>query len=171
MSIGMGLLTGMAFLVGTAAGRGEDRKPAQKPFDDAEFVKMAAIGGMTEVQLGKIGAEKARNADVKKLAERLVADHTKANEGLKKAAKDAGLAVPEQIDREHQAHIDHFKDFKGEDFDRAFIDHQVKDHEKDIALFTRASKEAKNSVIKDFAAKALPTLQEHLEEAKKLQKQ
>lgn len=42
------------------------------------------------------------------------------------------------------------------------------DHEKDIKEFTRASQEAKTVQVKDFAAKTLPTLQSHLDEAKKL---
>src|SRR5205085_895143 len=122
-----------------------------------EFVKMAASDGMHEVELGKIAAAATKNDDVKKFAEKMVTDHGKANEELKTAAKTAGLAVPEKVSDEHQKHIDKFKDYKGDNFDRDYMKHMVKGHTDAVALFTRASKEAKNPAIKDFAAKTLPT--------------
>jgi len=140
-----------------------------KAFDDAEFVKKAASGGMAEVAMGQLGAKMGQSAGVKQFSETLVADHTKANQELMAAAKAAGLTVPAAISAEEQKHIDMMKEHKGADFDKAFADHMVKDHEKDIAEFKRASTEAKDPNIKAFATKTLPTLQTHLEMAKKLQ--
>ena len=125
---------------------------------------------MHEVELGKIVAAAAKSDDVKKFAEQMVKDHTKANEELKTAAKAANIAVPEKIDAKHQKHLDMFKDYKGTDFDQDYMKHMVTDHTEAVALFTRASKEAKNKELKDFATKTLPTVQAHLEEAKKLAK-
>src|SRR5262245_15237530 len=105
MHIGIGLWAGVAMLLGVIS-QGEDRKPIQKPFDDAEFVMMAASSGMAEVMIGKIGTEKAKNADVKKLAEAVVADHTKANDELKSVAKEAGILVPDKPSEEHQLQVD-----------------------------------------------------------------
>lgn len=151
--------------------QGQERKPAQQPFDDAEFVKMAASDGMHEVMLGKIGSQKASRADVKKFAERMVADHTKAGEELKTAAKEAGVAVPEQMSDEHQKHVDKFKNYAGDNFDRDYMKHMVKDHEEAVALFTKATKQAKNPALREFAVRTLPTIQAHLDDAKKLNKE
>jgi putative membrane protein len=171
MSFGIGLGTWIALALGAAAGQqGEDRKPAQKPFDDAEFVKMAASDGLHEVALGKIAGEKAKNADVKKFAEKMVTDHTKANDDLKTAAKEAGVAVPEQMTDDHQKEVNRFKDYKGDNFDQDYVKHMVKDHEDAVALFTKATKEAKNKALREFATKYLPVIQGHLDDAKKLQK-
>jgi putative membrane protein len=136
--------------------RAEDKKPSEQPFDDPTFVKMAALDGMHEVELGKIGAAGAKNADVKKFAEMMVKDHGKANEELKAATKAANIAVPERIDEKHQKRIDTFKNYKGDNFDADYMKHMVSDHTEAVALFTRASKEAKNPQIKDFATKTLP---------------
>ncbi len=149
---------------------GEDQKPAQKPFDDTEFVKMAASDGMHEVMLGKLGAEKARSADVKKFAERMVADHTKECDELKAADKEAGIPVPEQLSDKHQKHVDKFKENKRNNFDSDYMKHMAKDHEEAVALFKKVSKEAKDPSLRDFATKTLPTIQSHLEVAKKLNK-
>ena len=146
-----------------------EEKRAEKAFDDAMFVRMAASGGMTEVMLGKIGEEQAKSADVKKFAGQIVADHSKANTELKAIAEAAKIQVDEALMKEHQKHVDMFKDYKGSDFDKDYIDHMIKDHEEDVALFTRASNEAKNEQLKDFAKRTLPTLESHLKMAKSLQ--
>jgi putative membrane protein len=171
MSVGIAIWTSVSLLVGTTIGRGEDRKPVEKPFDDAQFVKLVASEGIAEVQLGKIASQKARSAEVKKFGEKMIAEHSKVGEELKKTAKHAGLAVPEQMEPEQHRHVDRFKVFKGEEFDCEYMKHMVKDHESAVALFTRAGKEAKNLALKDFATKSLPAMQGHLEEAKKLQKE
>jgi putative membrane protein len=54
--------------------------------------------------------------------------------------------------------LEDFANLSGSDFDRAFVKHIVKDHEKNIAKFERASTE-----------KTLPTLRKHLEMAQKMQ--
>jgi len=148
---------------------GQERRADQKPFDDATFVMKAASGGMHEVELGKIAQAQAKNDDVKKFAEMMVTDHTKANEELKKCAKEAGVDVPDKMREEEQKEVDRFKNYKGNNFDQDYMKHMVDDHEKDVALFKRASKEAKNPKIKEFATKTLPILQAHLDQARKIQ--
>jgi putative membrane protein len=146
------------------ASRGDDTKP----FTDAEFVKDAASGGMLEVELGKVAAAKAKNADVKAFAERMVKDHSAANEKLKAAAKAAGHTAPTELNDKHQKTLDKFKDYKGTDFDKDYVECMVKDHEEAAKAFEKASKEAKDAGLKRFAADTLPVVKQHLEVAKKL---
>lgn len=155
----------LAFLAAGPAS-GDDKT---KPFDDAEFVKKAASGGMLEVKLSENAQTRVTNPDVRQYAARLVRDHAKANNELKAAAQSASVPVPDVMSEKDQKVLDHFKDIKGENYDREFIDHMVKDHEEDIAAFRRASQEAKHAQIKTFAARTLPTLEEHLRIAKDLQ--
>lgn len=157
-------LAAAAVVVALGAGARAD----DKAFNDAEFVKKAASGGMKEVAMGKLGMSMAKSADVKKFSEMIVNDHTKANKELMAAAKAAGLAVPETISADDQKHVEMIKGHTDADFDKHYIAHMVKDHEMDVAEFTKASKEAKDPAIKEFATKTLPTLQQHLEMAKKL---
>jgi len=146
-------------------------KKDDKAFSDAAFVKKAAIGGMHEVALGKIAAAQGKSDAVKKFGQKMVDDHSKANDDLKAAAKKANMDVPTKLDDEHQKHIDTLKAMKGDDFDKAYIKHMVKDHEEDVEEFTRASKEAKDAGIKEFATKTLPVVQSHLDMVKKMDKQ
>jgi putative membrane protein len=124
---------------------------------------------MLEVELGKLASSMAKTEEVKKFGQKMVDDHGKANEQLKAAAKKAGLTVSEKMTEEHQKMVDKFKAMKGEGFDREYVQEMVKDHEKDVREFTRASKEAKDPAIKEFASKTLPVIEGHMEMLKKMQ--
>lgn len=162
----------------TAGAGAEDRKPADKVekkddkayTTDADFLAKAAQCGMHEVEEGKLAVANAKSEDVKKFGQQMIDDHKKANEALMATAKAAGVTVPDKADAEHKKHIDMLKDLKGEEFDRAFVKHAVEDHQKAVECFTQASKEAKSAEVKKFAADTLPTLEKHLEMAKKLDK-
>ena len=69
--------------------------------EDKTFVREAAIGGMAEVELSKI-AQKSENGDVKRFADRMIADHTKANEQLTSIATGLGVDLPKILDSQHE---------------------------------------------------------------------
>lgn len=146
----------------------QERKDDEKPLTDATFVKKAASCSLAEVEMSKIAKDRATDPDVKKFAEKLFTDHTKANEELEKAAKDANIPVPMKPEPEQQKHVDMIRDYTGADFDKMFVKHMIDDHEKDIKMFTRAAKELQNEKLKDFAEKTLPALKEHQDMAKKI---
>ena len=62
--------------------------------DDIQFVKQAAQDGMKEVEHARMVASKATNAQVKAYANRLVKDHTNANNQLKAIAKRKNIELP-----------------------------------------------------------------------------
>jgi putative membrane protein len=157
----------LGICTGVVGARAEDK---DQPFDDARFVQMASVDGMAEVQLGQIGSTQAKNDDVKKFAVRMAKDHAGINDNLKAAAKAADLPVPANLDEKHKATVARFKDYKGTNFDADYMKEMVAAHTDAVALFTRASKEAKTKAIKDFATTTLPTLQAHLESAQTISK-
>lgn len=150
-------------------GTAERPRESGKSLRDNEFVTKAASSGMAEVAIGKLAQNKAKNAEVKKLADRVVTDHTKANEELMRLARDAGIPVSEKPDADHNTKVKHFRSEADANFDREFVNHMVDSHTKGVALFTQASKELKNEELRSFAAKTLPTIREHLDMAKRLQ--
>jgi putative membrane protein len=152
-------------------GTAERTREAGKALSDNEFVMTAASSGMAEVAIGKLAQEKAKNADVKKLADRVVADHSKANEELIRLARDAGINVPDKSEADLESKVKHFRSEADKNFDREFINHMVDSHTKGVDLFSRASKELKNAQLRGFAENTLPTIKEHLTTAKRLQEQ
>jgi len=130
--------------------------------DHEEFVKKAASGGILEVQLGKLAASQGENPDVKKFGERMVTDHTKANDELKTLAQKKGITIPNELMKDHQQTYDMFKNMRGAEFDKAYMKQMVKDHQDTVALFEKEAKEGKEEQFRAFAERTLPTLKEHL---------
>jgi putative membrane protein len=135
---------------------------------DAKFVHEAAVGGMAEVAMGKMAAEKAMSADVKQFGQRMVDDHSKANSELKTLASSKGMTLPADLDPAHKAASDRLAKLSGAAFDRAYMQEMVKDHDKDVAAFKRASATATDADLKGWAGKTLPTLEEHQKMAKSI---
>ncbi|MGA8810858.1 MAG: DUF4142 domain-containing protein [Thermoanaerobaculia bacterium] len=133
---------------------------------DKEFVMKAAQGGMAEVMLGQMASSKGTSPDVKNFGNRMVTDHGKANDELKQLAQNKGMALPADVDDESKKMSDKLSALSGKDFDKAYIDGMVDDHEKDVKEFEKASKDAKDPDLKAWATKTLPTLQDHLKMAK-----
>jgi putative membrane protein len=135
---------------------------------DQKFVKKAAQGGMAEVELGKLATQKASSDDVKKFGQRMVDDHTKANDQLKQIAGNKGISLPTDLDAKDQALKDRLSKLDGEQFDRAYMKNMVRDHTKDVSEFRKESTSAKDNDLKNFASQTLPTLEDHLKEAKNI---
>jgi len=135
-------------------------------FDDTAFLKNAISGGMHEVRLGKLAILRAKHVAVKEFGERMVKDHSEANEDLKALARSLKVVPPEKTMREHQEEYKRLAKFTGRDFDMAYIKHMVADHEIDVKEFTRASKEANSPELRKLATKLLPKLRDHLKMAR-----
>ena len=135
---------------------------------DRHFIRKAGEGGLAEVELGKLAAEKGATDEVKKFGQRMVDDHSKANEQLKQLAESKGVALPTKLDPNDQATKARLEKLSGQQFDRAYMNDMVKDHSKDVAEFKKESTTAKDTDVKSFASQTLPTLQDHLKEARSI---
>ncbi|SAI40962.1 Predicted outer membrane protein [Bordetella ansorpii] len=137
---------------------------------DRDFLENAAQAGHLEVEGSKLAATKAKSADVKAFAEKMIADHGKVGQELDALAKSKGYTPPTEPSMMQRAKLKTL-DVRDESFDKAYADSiGVSAHEDAVELFTKASKEAKDADVKAFAAKTLPALQEHLNMGRELQK-
>jgi putative membrane protein len=135
---------------------------------DQHFVKEAAEGGLAEVEMGNLAEQKANNPEVKKFAERMVNDHTKANNELKEVAASKGMTLPHRLSVKDEATKKKLSALSGDEFDKAYMSDMVKDHTKDVADFQSESSNANDPAVKHFAAQTLPTLEDHLKEARNI---
>jgi putative membrane protein len=133
---------------------------------EKEFVMKAAQGGMAEVSMGSLAAQQGTDAGVKAFGNRMVTDHGKAGDELRQLATSKGIAFPAETDADHKAKQDELSKKTGKDFDKAYIDDMVKDHEHDVAEFEKMAKGAKDPDLRAWVTKTLPTLQDHLKMAK-----
>jgi putative membrane protein len=132
-----------------------------------DFMKSAAEGGMAEVELGKLAATKAQNPEVKKFAQMMVTDHTKANAELKALAAKKNVALPADMGS-HKSAMDDLNGLSGAEFDKEYVDSMVDDHEDTVAAFQKQADNSADADVKAFAAKTLPTLKRHLEAIKEI---
>jgi putative membrane protein len=130
---------------------------------DAKFAMEAAMGGMEEVEMGRLAAQKGASDEVRQFGQRMVDDHSKANSDLMQVASSKGWALPAALDAKHQADMRKMSALSGEAFDRAYVKMMVKDHKKDVGEFQKESTRGADADVKSFAARTLPTLQEHLQ--------
>jgi putative membrane protein len=122
-----------------------------------------------EVELGRLAAEKASNAEVKQFAQRMVDDHGKANQQLSTIAQQKNVQVPTELTGKAKADHDRLSKLSGEQFDRAYMQLMVQDHRKDVGEFRKQSTKAKDADVKSFASQTLPTLEDHLKMAEQTQ--
>jgi len=133
---------------------------------DSRFAANAATGGMAEVKLGQLAEEKAGSEAVKSFGKRMVDDHSKAGEQLKETAREENITLPYELTAKDQATYNRLAKLSGSEFDRAYMQVMVKDHEEDVAEFKREASEGASPALKHFAAQTLPTLEDHLKEAR-----
>jgi putative membrane protein len=131
--------------------------------EDRTFVTKAAVGGQAEVAFGQLAKQNASSPAVKQFGERMVTDHTQANEELMQIARSQNLDVPKGLDAKHQAKEQQFSTTKGAAFDKAYMQDMVQDHKEDIADFRKEAEHGQDPQLKAFAAKYLPILEEHLQ--------
>jgi putative membrane protein len=121
------------------------------------------VGGTEEVQLGQLAAQKGASDEVRQFGQKMVDDHTKANEDLMQVATGKGWTLPTSLDAKHQADVQKLSALTGDAFDREYVKMMVKDHKKDVGEFQKESARGADADVKSFATRTLPTLQEHLQ--------
>jgi putative membrane protein len=146
-----------------------DTGPKQPNATDRVFVHAAAIGGMAEVELGRLAEQKGQNDAVKEFAQRMVEDHGKANDRLIGLAKEDGIAVPDKLDQEHKAMHDRLTAASGTEFDLAYVAGQVADHQKTAQLLEHEIGSGQDVELIRFASDTLPVVLQHLRTAQEIQ--
>lgn len=133
---------------------------------DQKFAMEAAQGGMMEVDLGQLAAQKAASQAVKEFGQRMVTDHGKANMQLQQIASMKGMSLPKALPADMKQEREKLAGTSGTEFDRMYMSHMVKDHEKDVKEFEMQAEKGADPALRSFAQETLPVLRQHLELAK-----
>jgi putative membrane protein len=128
---------------------------------DQKFMTNAAEGGMLEVKLGELAAQKATRDDVKNFGQKMVTDHTQINNDLTTLASQKGVPLPDMLDAKHQKIYEKLAALSGTDFDNDYISTMIKAHKMDAKLFKKESKTS-DTDVKSFVDKSLTVIEEHL---------
>lgn len=145
----------------TKAGNAGDMNMKTVARKDRMFMEKAAMGGLMEVDLGNAAKDKGQSQEVKDFGNRMVTDHSKANDELKALMTQKGLGVPSDLPAKDKSTDDKIKAKTGADFDKAYMSHMVKDHDKDVKEFQNEAKNGTDPDVKAWAQKTVTTLEEH----------
>jgi putative membrane protein len=148
---------------------GNDQQRGQLSESDYKFVVDVARSGQVEVQMGQLASQKGESQAVKDFGQRMVTDHTKANNELKQLISQKGATVPAELSHHEQSSVDRLQNQSGRDFDKVYAKDMAKDHKKDVKEFEKAAKDIKDSDLRAWAQKTLPVLQQHLKMAEQME--
>ncbi len=135
---------------------------------DQEFVTKAASSNMFEIESSQLAEDKAQSAEVKDFAKEMIRDHGKAGKEMTSLAKDRGAQVPKALSGKHAAQLQKLEGLDGAQFDAAYIQAQRAAHKEAVGLFSSYSKSGGDPELTAWAAKTLPTLQEHARHVQQL---
>jgi putative membrane protein len=129
-----------------------------------------------EVQMGQMAAQTAQDEKVKEFAQQMVDDHQKNDQKLEQLSQQAGVTLTgpgfakAQKDAEKEMGKLHGK--SGAGFDRSYMSHMVKEHQKDIkevgGLAKKAHK-ANQAELASFLDETHGAMQGHLQKAKQIE--
>jgi putative membrane protein len=130
---------------------------------DKAFVASAMQGGMAEVQLGQLAAQKGSSEDVKQFGQKMVDDHTKLNDQMKPIADQLGVKPPKEPSKKDRALAAHLQTLSGTDFDNAYIEAMVKDHKKDLDDFKGEAQQTQNPQLQQAVQQGGQVIAQHLQ--------
>lgn len=143
-----------------------EQRPAQEvqhelAQEDLEFATKAAQGGIQEVRLGELAEQQAATPEVQQFGQRMVADHGQSNEQLTQIMQGKGIELPEEMSKEGQELYDELQGKAGAEFDQAYMDEMLRDHQADIEEFQQYAETGQDPDLRSFAEQTLPILEQH----------
>ncbi len=129
---------------------------------DKQFVTTAAMGNFAEISAGQLALTKTSDSSVQMFAQKMITDHTKAQDSLKLIAGQLGLHAPDSLDAAHVQMAAMLSQMSGRAFDSAYVHGQVTDHQNTVTLFQNESGNGSNSTVKSYVTTYLPAIQMHL---------
>ena len=137
--------------------------------DDAaiHFIKNGIEGSLVEIKAANIAKSRSSNPQIINFANMMITHHTETVNELKKIQADKLVSSRDSINTEHENALAMLSSKSGVEFDKMYIEMMIMDHEKAIELFKGVGNNT-SGTIQTFAAKTLPSLQTHLDEAKKI---
>lgn len=150
-----------AMLVAAALLPAQSASPAGSN-SDQNFLKTASETNKAEMQLARLAEKKTSNNAVKQFAERMITDHTKLEQETQSVASKESVTLPRGAGAANYHEYQELASKSGSDFDKAYIEFNVKAHEQAISEFQKEASSGANAAIKALASQAVPILKEHL---------
>lgn len=133
---------------------------ASSALSSQQFIDMALVRSISEIETAKIALEKSSSAEVKAYAQVVIEEQANLLDSLRKLAREQHLNILNDSELQVAARVFIFQR-KGKTFDAAYAEMRVTERKKAVGLF-RAAAMLDDKSIKQYAARELPILMRHL---------
>jgi len=155
---GLGQQTAMPSMQESVGNTGDSTQVVK----DKMFIRQAAEGGIAEIQLGQLAAQKGGSDDVKAFGQKMVEDHTALNKEIEDVADSAGVMLPKRMNKTSQAEYDKLNGLSGDAFDTEYLTYMVKGHHQDLREFRMESATTQNPALRETVVKAQRMIHGHM---------
>lgn len=160
----------MTFAELNAADRTDTNTPsANLSKEDVKFLQMANQCGLLKIKAAELATKRNASGAPLDYAKKMITDHEAVNKELAALASKKGVALPTVLDEDTQKKYDALAKTEDAKMGKEYMDCQVKAHKAAVSSFKDAADDSKDADIKAFAAKHLPHMQAHLDEAKRVE--
>ncbi len=135
---------------------------------DTTFINAAGPSDQFEIQTSQIALQKARSPAVRTFAQRMIDDHTKTTQQLTTLAASKGATVSQSLDPTQDRLLTAVRNASPGSFDRIYLNGQITGHTATVAAFNDEINGGQDADVKAFAQQNLPTVQQHLADARRL---
>jgi putative membrane protein len=143
--------------------------------NDGEIVAVVDTANAGEIAAGEYAQSRAKNRAVQDFAKLMVKDHTEMGQASKMLTSKLGLkplenSTSRSLKEDNDKSMEDLKQQKDTDFDKAYIENQVKMHQKVLDIMDKELlPNAKNLELKHSLTNSRVKIAKHLAMAKKLQ--
>lgn len=162
--------TGMSGASGTSGAGGMSGTSGMSALSAADraYIHSTAHAGMAEVEFGRMAQQKASSSAVRDFGQRMVREHTQANQELMQLASRYGITPQPTLDRPHQAAMEALQQLSGPAFDRQYLEQQYAGHAAMLTASQFAAERASSSDLRNFAQRQVSTVQQHLDQIRSI---
>jgi putative membrane protein len=157
--------------VATNPGGGQNGQGGSSQADvraDRKFIREVAADNMLEISLGELAAQRAQNVNVKRFAQRIVADHRRQQDAWMSMVARNDQEMTPGMGKNHRKKLEKLQKVSGREFDRAFMTQMVQDHKDYIDYFEREGRSAHSSQVRQLVERDLPGMKNHFTQAKQI---
>ncbi|HEX4515247.1 MAG TPA: DUF4142 domain-containing protein [Polyangiaceae bacterium] len=150
-------------------------QPMASQLTDPQIAAITDAANKGEIEQAKLAVRKAKDPQVKQYAQMMIDQHGAEQKKEQQLATTLSLQpettqMSTQLQTDSQSAISSLSSQSGADFDKAYIDLQVKEH-KDVldAIDNKLIPNAKNAQLKQALTDFRPKVQGHLQKAQEIQ--
>lgn len=129
------------------------------------YVEQAALSDLLAIETARIAVERADSDGVREFARQALADRTETLRWLREAtaAGQPPLAVPQALDPARAALVAQLRDVAGPDFDRRYLDIQIRTGAATVALHQAYAQGGPVAALRALAGESARVVQAHVE--------